>query len=129
MGDRHQYLLERLRQNEIGFGERLKFVQEIVAEVDAMTAVKLIRQLLDCALHQNPSLEDLHDLCEASSSSVLLHDYLRGFFVTEETDQKRVEMATRLDEVLSYRLSTNDAGKPERRLRQTIAEYLLRARN
>lgn len=128
-GAADKFIIARLRQSQMSFAQKLRMVSLMIPQVDEVTAVVMVRSLLGSALVDKPTLKDLYDLCEVSGTLETLHEYLRGFFLVEEVDPGRVEMAERLDEVIIYRMSQKKVAKTDLRLKQTIAEYLLRARN
>ncbi len=124
-----KFIIERLRQSDLSFGQKLRLVSIMIPQVDEVTGVVMVRSLLGSALISKPTLKDLYDLCEVSGSMETLHEYLRGFFLVEDVEKARIEMAERLDEVIIYRMSQKRGGRQDLRLKQTIADYLLRARN
>ena len=125
-----KYVSARIREAETSFKEKLLLVGVVLPQMELIESVKVIRLLLECALHTRPSYDELDALCEVSETSELLHDYLRGFFIDDTRDPVRLEMAQRLEGVISLRISGRKAKSAStHKLRQTVAEYLLRARN
>ena len=123
------FLSERLKRTDVGFGEKLRLVSKLAPQLDVTGEAQALRLLLESALMTRPSYGDLYALCEMSETSKVLHDYLRGFFLHGEVDERRVEMALRLEGVMSFRTAQNKISVPSKKLHQTIADYLLRARN
>ena len=122
-------IISRLKQLGTSFGEKLDFAVATIPQVDEVSRVRIISVLLEEAAVTRPTLGELDALCDHSSALEILHEYLRGFFIYERHDPHRVEMAERLDEVISYRMAQKKAHHHDHKLRQTIAEYLLRSRN
>lgn len=127
--NQNNFILRRLKNNKLCFGDQLRMVTAVIPRLEVVTCVRAIKKLLEFALASRPSNEELYELCEASERSELIHEYLRGFFLQDGSDPRRLEMAQRLEGIISYRITQNEARKQDRKLRQTLAEYLLRARN
>lgn len=124
-----KFAMDRLRQTDIAFGKKLHLVTLMIPKVDDVTGVIMVGLLLDSALRNRPTLGELYDLCDASNSTEIIHEYLRGFFLVDERDERRKEMAERLEEVISFRMSQNKSRGGEKKLKHTIATYLMNARN
>jgi len=124
-----KFALALLKRSDIGFGEKLELVERIIPKADVILGAQMVSQLLEAARTTRPSKEELYFLCEASENSQMLAEYLRGFFMVESDD--RLEMAERLEQVLSFRFveKRNKYSIKEKKLHQTVAEYLLRNRN
>jgi len=97
--------------------------------LNVMDETNILRLLLECALQTRPTYSELYALCELDERSNILHDYLRAFFLQDKQDARRIEMAQRLDNVVSLRLSQNGRQLHSEKLHRTIADYLLRAKN
>lgn len=96
---------------------------------DEMLGIKITKTLLENALETKPSKKELYFLCDASQESAALCDYLRGMFKDAEVSPALREMAERLEQVLSFRLSLPTAeNEHDIKLHQTVADYLMRAR-
>lgn len=128
-GTGEKYILQRLRQTEMLFAQKLRLTALMLPQVHPAMGVMMIKTLLDSALEDKPTLKDLYDLCEVSRNEELVHEYLRGFFLGGGSDPRKVAIAERLDEVITYRMSHNKMPRSDLRLKQTIAEYLLRAKD
>jgi len=122
-------LLTLLKEPMITFGEKLRLTSQVMPQLDAVALVQALRTLIEVALESHVSYNDLNALCEASEESEMLHDYLRAFFQQDGADPRRVEMAQRLDGIIGFRMAQNKTRTQDRRLRNTLCEYLLRAKN
>ena len=111
-----QYIAKRLKAADIPFGLKLRLVAKVLNRLELIESVKIIRLLLESALSVRPSNEELYDLCEVSERSEVLHDFLRGFFIHEGADPARLEMAERLEGIISFRMTQNAAHRPNHRL-------------
>lgn len=127
--DPNTYLLRRLKDSRLGLSQRIRLVAIFIPKLEATTCVRALKMLLEGALECRPSNEELYELCEASERAEVLHEYLRGFFLQGENDPRQLEMAQRLEGIVSYRMTKNEAKKHDRKLRQTLTDFLLRARN
>jgi hypothetical protein len=122
-------LLEVLKKPTLAFSEKLRLISRVTPQLDAVSLVQALSVLIGAAAEGRASYNDLNALCEAGDHMEMLHDYLRAFFQQGGTDERRVEMARRLEEIVSFRMSQNTAREQDRKLGNTLAEYLLRARN
>jgi len=119
-----------LRRPDIDFGRKLEFVKTVISKADILLATQLMRALLESAIEVRPSKKELFYLCEASESSAMIAEYLRGFFLMGTASAAHLEMASQLEQVLSFRLDNqHDRHPADLRLHQTVATYLLKNRN
>ncbi len=124
-----QYLINRLKDRQVAFGAKLREVATTLPHADAMGGARMVHALLESALESRPSYGELYELCEAGEQVSALHDYLRGFFLASPKDVRCVEMAERLENIISLRSAERAGRRQDRHLHDTLAEFLLRARN
>ena len=124
-------LIKQLKSDSFSFGEKLCLVEKLLPLADEILGTQLAKVLIESAMEVKPSKKELYYLCEASEGGALLGRYLRAFFCGSGNRPELVEMARRLEQVLSFRLINPHPGQDQYndvKLHDTVVEYLSRNR-